>query len=157
MTDLFFVIVGEGAYRRELERMIGELQLEAHVRLAGAKPHAELKHWYSAADYFCLASEREGWPNVVLEALACGTPVIATKVWGIPEIITSEELGLLTNRKEEDLAQTLAAAMSKSWRRETLVQYARERTWENVAQQVERTFEMACVNFAPAGLAIPQK
>ncbi len=148
MADLFLVIVGDGAYRRELQALVAELQLEAHVRFAGAQPHAELKQWYSAADFFCLASEREGWPNVVLEALACGTPVIATKVWGLPEIITAEELGLLTNRNEDDLAQALARAMNMSWQKEALVQYARARTWEQVAQQVERTFAHALARSA---------
>ncbi|NUO78909.1 glycosyltransferase family 4 protein [candidate division KSB1 bacterium] len=146
--DLCLVIVGEGAYRNELEKLIAELQLEEHVKLVGAQPHAELRRWYSAADYFCLASEREGWPNVVLEALACGTPVIATKVWGIPEIITSEAFGILTNRNEEDLAQALARAMNTAWNKAALVQYARERTWEKVARAVEETFEMALVSHA---------
>ncbi len=139
--DLYLVIVGEGPYRKELEALIAALKLNEHVLLAGVKPHAELRKWYNAANYFCLASEREGWPNVLLEALACGTPVIATNVWGIPEVITAEEIGILTQREESALAHAVLHAMNKTWCIETLVQYARARTWENVAKAVEGTFE----------------
>jgi glycosyltransferase involved in cell wall biosynthesis len=57
------------------------------VRFVGTVAPADLPPWYRAADALVLASAREGWPNVVLEALACGTPVIATDVWGTPEIV----------------------------------------------------------------------
>ena len=89
-----------GKLQRELEQLIDSLGLGEHVYLAGAIPHQELYFWYSAADLFCLASSREGWPNVVLEALASGTPVVATDIWGIPEIICSDKLGILTKRSE---------------------------------------------------------
>lgn len=137
------VIVGEGSERAKLERLIATLHLHERVRLVGARPHDELKQWYSAADCLCLASEREGWPNVVLEALACGTPVIATKIWGIPEIITSDALGILTERNEEALAQALARALNTAWNKAALVQYGRARTWERVARAVENTFAAA--------------
>jgi len=53
----------------------------------------------SAADVFCLASEREGWPNVIHEALACGLPVVATNVGGVPEMIPSDRFGLSCRRR----------------------------------------------------------
>ena len=65
--------------------------------------HKELCLWYNAADLFCLASEREGWPNVLFESLACGTPVVATKVGGIPEILRSEKLGILVERNVNEI------------------------------------------------------
>jgi len=139
--DLYLVIVGEGSSRRALEQLINTLGLGEHVYLAGAIPHQELYFWYSAADLFCLASSREGWPNVVLEALASGTPVVATDIWGLPEIICSDILGILTKRSERDLAAGIAAALQKSWRSEAIVQYAREQTWERVASSVLDTFQ----------------
>jgi glycosyltransferase involved in cell wall biosynthesis len=60
------------------------------VVLAGPRDPEELKYWYSAADVFCLASSREGCPNVVLESLACGTPVVATAVGAVPDILYSQ-------------------------------------------------------------------
>jgi len=139
--DLYLVIVGEGSSRRALEQLIDSLGLGEHVYLAGAIPHHELYVWYSAADLFCLASSREGWPNVVLEALASGTPVVATDIWGIPEIICSDKLGILTKRSEQDLAAGITAALQKSWQSDAIVQYAREQTWERVASSVLHTFQ----------------
>ena len=109
--ELSLVIVGEGPSRKELEQMIAALNLGASVRLVGDVPHQELYCWYNAADLFCLASSREGWPNVLLESLACGTPVVATNVWGIPEIICSDSVGLLTKRDEREIAHTIACAL----------------------------------------------
>ena len=141
--DALLVIVGEGSERAKLERLIATLNLHGHVRLVGARPHDELKQWYGAADCLCLASAREGWPNVVLEAFACGTPAVATDVWGMREVIPNEELGVLVPRDEKHLARALAHALKQNWCSEVLVQHARERSWEKVAQQVEEKFEHA--------------
>jgi glycosyltransferase involved in cell wall biosynthesis len=139
--NLYLVIVGEGKSRRELEEMISALNLDQHVRLAGPIPHRELHLWYSAADLFCLASSREGWPNVLLESLACGTPVVATDVWGVPEIIGSEQIGLLTKRSEREIAKTISLALKRSWQSDAIIQYAREHTWEQAAASVLNVFQ----------------
>jgi len=141
--DLYFAIVGEGGYRKELERLIASLGLNKYVGLVGEIPHRELYNWYSAADIFCLASEDEGWPNVVLESLACGTPVVATPVGGIPEIIRSNGIGLLTKRSEQDIAETISIALKKPWDRHEIAQYARQQTWDKVAQSVYDVFQSA--------------
>lgn len=141
--DLYLVIVGEGKFRGELERLVASLHLSDHVRLAGVVPHRELYLWYNAADLFCLASNREGWPNVVMESLACGTPVVATDVWGVPEIIRSEKLGLLTKRNEREIAEKIAAALKKTWQSDEIVQYARGHSWDRVARAVLRVLEFA--------------
>lgn len=141
--DARLVIVGEGAERPELEQLISRLDLASHVSLVGAKPHAELPLWYSAADVFCLASSREGWPNVLLESLACGTPVVATAVGGIPEILCSERLGLLTPRSAKELACGMATALRTPWRADMLRQHAQQHSWDRTAQLVLQTFEAA--------------
>jgi glycosyltransferase involved in cell wall biosynthesis len=138
---LSLVIVGEGVLRHRLETLVSSLGLREHVRLVGAVPHEQLYLWYSAADLFCLASSREGWPNVLLEALACGTPVVATAVGGIPEILCSDELGLLTEQSEQDIATTMSLALTKTWRSEAIRRYARKHTWEQVALSVLYLFE----------------
>lgn len=137
----YLVIVGEGKFRRELEQLIALLGLQDYARLAGDVPHQALSRWYSAADLFCLASEREGWPNVLLESLACGTPVVATAVGGIREIVTSDRIGLLRERTPQDFAAGIDIALKKSWPAEELVQFARSHTWEQVALSVVRVFE----------------
>src|SRR5262249_34045766 len=99
-----------------------------------------LRDWYSAADASCLASSREGWPNVVLESLACGTPVVATRVWGTPEILTSPELGVLVEQEEASIAAGLETALTREWDRDKLVAYARTREWPVVAREVDAYF-----------------
>ncbi len=141
--DLRLVIVGEGSTRKELEQLISSLQLDGRVHLVGAIPHQELYLWYSAADLFCLASAKEGWPNVLLESLACGTPVVATDTGGIPEIIRSDTVGLLTKRNEEEFSKIISIALKTDWNRTEIIQYARQHTWDKVARSVYDVFQSA--------------
>lgn len=140
-SDLHLAIVGNGPCRPALVELVRALGLEDRVCLVGAVPHHELNRWYSAADVFCLASAREGLPNVVLEALACGTPVVATPVGGIPEVISSERVGLLAQRDEHHLADAIAMALDRSWDRTTLVQHVSSWTWDHVAIALQGVFE----------------
>jgi teichuronic acid biosynthesis glycosyltransferase TuaC len=135
------VIIGDGPFRSELGTIISRLTLDGRVHLVGAVPHDKLHLWYSAADVFCLASEREGWPNVVLESLACGTPVVATPAGGIPEILNSEMLGLLTERDERKIAGAIVTALNKKWMSDDLVEYAGNRSWDRTASAVLGVFQ----------------
>jgi glycosyltransferase involved in cell wall biosynthesis len=126
-------IVGEGPYRPQLESLIASLDLSQRVRLVGAVPHNNLPLWFNAADLFCLCSAREGWPCVVVESLACGTPAVATDIWGIRELITSDSFGLMTTLDEEDIAKKILRALSTSWDRDRIVGYAQNYAWERVA------------------------
>lgn len=130
-------IVGEGESRAQLAALARGKGLQDRVFLIGSKPNEELKYWYSAADVSCLASSREGWANVLLESLACGTPAVATRVWGAPEVIVSPELGTLVEQNVESIAQGLELALQKQWDHGALVRYAASRTWDVVAQEVE--------------------
>ena len=136
-------ILGEGPLRSELEKLISELGLRDRVQLPGKRPNEELRLWYSAATASCLASAREGWPNVVTESLACGTPVVATRVGGIPEILHSSELGVLVEQSVDGIAAGLEEALSRSWDRQTISQRTLARTWETVAAEVEDVFKAA--------------
>jgi teichuronic acid biosynthesis glycosyltransferase TuaC len=131
-------IVGEGPLRKELEAQAKQEGMQSRVLFVGRKPNEELKLWYSAADASCLASSREGWANVLLESLACGTPVVATRVGGAPEVIVSPEWGVLVDQNVESIANGLEQALQKRWDRESLVRYARSRTWDIVAEEVEK-------------------
>lgn len=138
---LYLIIVGEGVLRNDLERMVSSLGLGEHVRLVGTISHRELLLWYSAADVFCLASKREGWPNVLLESMACGTPVVATSKWGVPEIVKSDKVGFLTERSATEIAETLWKALRKPWRSDDIVHFARQHTWDGAARSVRQVFE----------------
>jgi glycosyltransferase involved in cell wall biosynthesis len=80
------VMIGEGSMRSVLQRQIKCRGLEKEVQLPGSLPQRQLPDWYRAATVFALPSRSEGLPNVLLEALACGTPWVASSVGGIPEI-----------------------------------------------------------------------
>jgi teichuronic acid biosynthesis glycosyltransferase TuaC len=139
--DLMLIIAGEGDQREHLEGMIDAFRLTGIVSLKGNIPHKELCQWYNAADLFCLASSREGWPNVILESLACGTPVVATNVGGIPEILTSRHVGLICDRDEKSIAETIQSALFQSWDHELIVRHANNHTWEQAALSVYRVLE----------------
>jgi teichuronic acid biosynthesis glycosyltransferase TuaC len=115
------VLVGDGPDAQALQGLAGALQLGGDVRLAGAVQPDALPDWYRAADALVLPSLREGWPNVVLEALACGTPVLATAVWGTPEILDGCRAGLLVEASEAGLTSglrrlsELEAAAARPW------------------------------------------
>ena len=85
-------IVGQGPLKAELQAQIDELGLSDCVGIIGPRPLEELPQWYQAADFLVLPSHSEGVPNVLLEAAACGTPFIASRVGGIPEIASSDSL-----------------------------------------------------------------
>jgi teichuronic acid biosynthesis glycosyltransferase TuaC len=104
------VIAGEGPERSRLAALIARLGLTDRVRLLGARPHAELPALYSAADALVLASDREGWANVLLEAMACGTPVVASNIWGNPEVVRNPEAGIIA---ECNTAEGIAAAVAR--------------------------------------------
>jgi teichuronic acid biosynthesis glycosyltransferase TuaC len=129
-------IIGDGPLKPQLERLIGRLGLHERVILLGAKPNEELALWFSAADASCLVSSREGWPNVIMESLACGTPVVATRTGGVPEILSSPDLGILVEPDIDSIAAGLQAAFSKKWDRRALARRAQTRSWDDVAREV---------------------
>jgi len=140
-SDLHLYLVGEGPSRTELESLAASLGLQYCVHFVGSYPNDGLRDWYSAADVSCLASSREGWPNVVLESLACGTPMVATRVWGTPEILTSPDVGILVEQSDESLTAALESALNRAWDRDVIVQFARRRDWPTVAREVHSYFQ----------------
>jgi len=120
---------------------VREKKLQNRVFFFGTRPNEELNLWFSAANLSCLLSSREGWPNVVSEALACGTPVLATRTGGIPEIISSPELGMFVERNVQSIAVGLERALAKSWNRAEIARRSRSRSWDTVAAEVEAFFE----------------
>lgn len=89
------LIAGDGPERAALEALAARLGVADRLRLLGPIPHAELPRLYGAADAMVLASSREGWANVLLESMACGTPVVASPAWGSREAVRAPEAGLV--------------------------------------------------------------
>lgn len=96
------LIAGEGPEHARLAEMILRLGLSDRVRLLGPRPHAALPDLYGAADAMVLASSREGWANVLLESMACGTPVVASNIPGNPEVVRDPAAGLVIEQNTPD-------------------------------------------------------
>ena len=132
--DLLYVMVGNSRpgeqYRRRLTEAIWRLGLKDHVLVAGPRPHADLARWFSAADVSVLATQSEGWPNVLLESLACGTPAVATRVGGTSEIVRDGQDGILVPFGDAPaLGRALDRALDTPWDRTALVKRARAFDW----------------------------
>src|SRR5262249_1730593 len=125
------LIAGEGPERASLEALIAARGLGDRVRLLGARPHEELPELYGAADALILASSREGWANVLLEAMACGTPVVATRIGGNPEVVAKPEAGVLMHeRSAKGVADGVRALFANLPAREATRAYASDFSWD---------------------------
>jgi len=102
LPEFELIIVGEGPERDRLNGLINHLELGDRVRLLGSRPHSSLPSLYGAADASVLASSREGWANVLLESMACGTPVVASPIWGNPEVVRASAAGVIARENSAD-------------------------------------------------------
>jgi len=133
--SLKYLIVGgasaEGDYSHVLREQVSSLGLGEHVIFLGPKPSEELKFPLSAADVFVLATENEGWANVFLEAMACGLPVVTTRVGGNAEVVANERLGSLVDFGDAtQLRDAVREALIASWGKKDIVDYARSNSWD---------------------------
>lgn len=134
-------LVGEGPLRGELEAWIAA-NPGAHVRLVGSQGPEDVARWMAASDVVTLPSYSEGHPNVLVEALACGRPVVATPVGGIPEVVDAASGLLVPARDPAALAEGLRAALARTWDEDALA--ARfSRDWGQVAADTLRACEEA--------------
>ncbi|MCW4002196.1 MAG: glycosyltransferase, partial [Candidatus Bathyarchaeota archaeon] len=145
---LVFIVVGKGPNRNLIEKRVRELSLEENVKLAGFVPERLLPYYYNAADYFVVpSSSGEGLPLVLLEAMACGLPVIATIVGGIPEIIENMVNGVLVPpRNPEAMAKTISTLLSNKELGETIGNGARKIveekfTWEENLRRLQEVYD----------------
>lgn len=108
-----FILVGTGSLEARLKQMARELGVSEQVRFVGERPHEELPLWISAAEAIVLPSLDEGLPVLLMEALASGVPVIATRVGGTPEVVKEGRNGFLVEpRNPEALAEKLSLLLS---------------------------------------------
>lgn len=137
---LCIVCIGEGPMDRELLRRASQPDLKGRVKFAGsASPH-EIARWLAASNVFSLPSHSEGCPNVVIEALSCGRPVVASNVGGIPELVDSRCGILVPPGNAQQLAQGLSRALDRSWDQEEIAKSSR-RSWDEVAHE---TYQACC-------------
>ena len=153
--DLHYVAVGvagpEGDMSARLRAQVEALGLQKQVHFIGAWPPDRLKLPLSAADVFVLATSYEGWANAFLEAMACGLPVVTTRVGGNAEVVSSPALGTLVEFGDRAaLTAALDDALSRSWDRQRIIDYARANTWDKRVSQLLEVFEKVLGGATPA-------
>ncbi|GAB0056011.1 D-inositol-3-phosphate glycosyltransferase [Candidatus Magnetaquicoccaceae bacterium FCR-1] len=131
LPGVHLAIAGSGALQETLRALAWELGVADRVQLLGEIPQGQLRRYYSAADALVLASSREGWANVLLEAMACGTRVAATRVWGAPEVVTAPEAGVLIEGLEPAaIAMSVRDLLARAADPEATRRHAETFSWE---------------------------
>ncbi len=139
-------IIGDGPLQSELKYLTEKFNISEHVFFMGNIEHEEIIKWMAACNYFCLPSLREGCPNVVLEALSCGRPVIASRVGAIPDIV-NENTGVLFIPDDIDSMTTgFEKAFNKTWNEKVISNSVTELSWENAAEKYLNIFDLAREN-----------
>jgi glycosyltransferase involved in cell wall biosynthesis len=129
-------IIGEGPMKNILAEKINQHGLADSIRLRGSIPLPQVAEYIRRANVLVLPSYREGVPNVLLESFASGTPVISTRVGGIPEVV-NDKVGLLVDEKNEvQLAEAMKKAIKVEWSTEEIIQHASQFDWQNNVHRV---------------------
>src|SRR5262249_23921163 len=135
LPETMLCLVGEGPDRGRLETLAHEVGVGDRVRFVGQLPESELPRYYSAADALVLASSREGWPKVLLEAVACSTPVVAARVGGTPEVVTSTAAGVLFEPRTVDaLTDAIQVLLKNPPERPETRRHAERFSWDEITR-----------------------
>ena len=154
LPDCHLVIAGDGPMDAELESLARRLGVADRVTFLGAVDQSRLPLLYCAADALVLASSREGMANVPLEAIACGLPVVATPIWGTPEVIAAPEAGVLTrDRSAPALVEAVNSLFADYPDRARTRAYAERFSWDATTEGQLALFER--VIGRAAGAATP--
>jgi glycosyltransferase involved in cell wall biosynthesis len=153
LPDAQVVIVGRGPERERLGYQARQLGVGTRVQFLDNMPQAELAKVYSAADVLALGSTREGWPNVLLEAMACGTPVVATDVGGVREIVSDEVGEVVENRDAAAFARALSRFLSRPVDRAIPRAFALRFSWDPIASRYFEILAAADASARPGRLA----
>jgi len=132
VQDATLLLAGSGPDRQLLEDLAARLGVADRVRFLGSVDQKSLCDIYNCADISILASSREGWANVLLESMACGTPVLGSAVWGTPEVIASPDAGLLLkNRDTESIVSGINQLRNAMPDRAATRRYAEQFDWQS--------------------------
>jgi len=135
------LIVGSGPEEARLRQQVDHLELNDRVRLLGSVRQEDLPRLYGLADALVLASSREGWANVLLESMACGTPVVASNALGNEEVVLAREAGCLTTaRTAEAMAEGVRKLFSSYPDRQATRRYAERFSWDETTRGQLRLF-----------------
>ena len=131
LPDATLLIAGEGPERERLGEIAQQSGVADRVQFLGRLGYSKLADYYGAADVLVLASSREGWANVLLESMACGTPVVATRIWGTPEVVSQACAGqLVEERTPQALANGIRVLLARYPDRSDTRRYAEQFSWD---------------------------
>lgn len=134
-TPVKLYLIGQGHLESRLKAMASSLKIEGDVRFVGPVAHESLSEWLNAADCLCLPSVNEGHPNVMMEALATGTPVVGSAVGSIPDFINRATGFLTAPSDENDIADKLAACLATSYKKEAVRARVQDYSWTACASR----------------------
>ena len=160
LDDVVLLVVGDGPQRASLERLARELGIGSRVQFTGELLPQQMSTVYSAADLLVLASSNEGWPNVVLEAMACGAAVVAADVGGVREILTAGVGGtIVLERSAEAFAAAINDRLTRVGERAAVRAFASQFSWDEVVRQQTELYqrvaaERVTLSRAAAAIAI---
>jgi glycosyltransferase involved in cell wall biosynthesis len=143
--NLHYLIVGgpsaEGDWTDRLKEQVQTLGLTDQVHFLGTISPEKLKLPLSAADVFVLATRNEGWANVLLEAMACGLPVVTTDVGGNAEVVCRTDIGMVVPFGDQQaLSKALKQAFDRDWVRQDIINYASNNSWDQRVEVLRRNF-----------------
>ena len=143
VPDARFVIAGEGELRESLERQIKDRHLEKHVFLIGFRPDVLSVH--KAFDIFVMSSVTEGLGTSLLDAMACGKPIVATTAGGMPEVVKDGKTGILVPpRDHEAMAQAIIRLLTDEEAQHSMgaAGQARARVYFSAERMVQDTYDV---------------
>jgi glycosyltransferase involved in cell wall biosynthesis len=142
LPEMDLIVIGDGPEGAALGALARESGVGDRVRFVGALAQDELRTYYSAVDALVLASSREGWANVLLESMACGTPVVASRAGGSPEVVSAPEAGvLLAERTPEAVAEGVRRLFARYPDRAATRRYAEKFGWDETSRGQLQLFE----------------
>ena len=135
-------IIGDGPERKHLNELINRYKLNDVVKLVGSIAHNEIPDRINSSDFLVLPSLNEGMPTVMLEALSCGKPVIATRVGGIPEILNKKTGVIVSKDCSNSLKKGILFAINKKWDNEYIANYAKDFSWQEISKQILKLYKL---------------
>ena len=140
-SNLYFIVVGDGMQKQSLLQLAQDFGISNQINFVGAVSHEDVNKWLNAADFFIMPSLNEGVPTAMFEALACGLPVIASSVGGIPEIINNEKYGLLFKpQSSSEIEKSIKKAIDKEWSSNEIVEYSKKFIWSNLVEEIVKLY-----------------
>jgi len=137
------MIAGDGTERKACEELVEKLGLQERVQFLGMIKRNEVPCFLVTGSLLCLFSTREGWPTIIFEALASGTPILATDAGGTSEAISDPRLGKVVpiESTPEQLSQEIEAALAKEWDYQYIRNYAYTFSWDYIAEQLVKVYK----------------